>query len=89
LYVKIKNKEKNLKFQEADLDDIISDCINLGKRLDIFRVLRYIDIVFKDIPSLEGSYNDFRNRKFYKNLDESQYPFEDYQDYLIETLKKG
>lgn len=89
LYVRIKNKEKNLKFLDADLDDIVSDSISLIKRLDIFRALGYIDTVFKDIPSLEGSYNDFRNRRFYKKLDEDEYPFADYQDYLIETLKKG
>jgi len=89
LYVKIKNKEKNLKLEQPAIDDIVSDSIKLSKTLDMSRIIGYINTVFKDIPSLEGSYNDFRNRKFYKNLDESQYPFEDYQDYLIETLKKG
>ena len=69
--------------------DVVSDCINLSKRLDTRQIMGYIDTVFKDIPSLEGSYNDFRNRRFYKKVDESEYPFDDYQDYLIETLKKG
>jgi len=89
LYIRIKNKENNLKMDEPTMADVVSDCINLSKRLDTRQIMGYIDTVFKDIPSLEGSYNDFRNRRFYKKVDESEYPFDDYQDYLIETLKKG
>ena len=89
LYVQIKNKESNLKLRETDMEIIVSDCINLSKTLDMGRIMGYIDIVFKDVPSLEGSYNDFRNRKYFKELPESEYPFTDYQDYLIDTLKKN
>ena len=89
LYIKIKNKESNLKYEKTDLEKIVSDCINLSKTLDTSKIMGYIDIVFKDIPSLEGSYNDFRNRRYFKNLDESEYPFSDYQKYLIDTLKKS
>jgi len=89
LYVRIKNKEKNVDLSENRINEIVSNSINLTNLLDMGPVLGYIDRVFKDIPSLEGSYNDFRNRMFYRKIDEDEYPFSDYQTYLRNTLKKS
>ena len=78
-----------MNLSENRINEIVSNSINLTNLLDMGPVLGYIDRVFKDIPSLEGSYNDFRNRMFYRKIDEDEYPFSDYQIYLRNTLKKS
>jgi len=47
--------------------------------------MRYINSVFQDIPSLEGSYYWKFNQKHYK--DQSPLPFEDFDKFIQEIVK--
>ena len=89
LYIKIKNNEKRLKFTDKETDKFIADVIKLQKMVDKREILGYINSVFRDIPALEGSSNDFMLRKKFKNVPKDQLPFSDYRKFLSDTAKGG
>jgi len=89
LYIKIKNNEKNLNFADNELEGIIKSAKNLQKLFDKRQVLGYINSVFKDIPAIEGSSNDAKLRKYWKETPKKELPFSEYKKYLSETVKKG
>ena len=89
LYIKIKNNEKRLKFTDKEMDKFIADAIKLQKIVDKREVLGYINSVFRDVPALEGSSNDFMLRKKFKNVPKDQLPFSDYRKFLSDTAKGG
>lgn len=84
-YVRVRNKETRFNFSEPSLDKIIKNAIDKKKLLDIHGVMDYINRVFMDIPAQEGSFNDFRNRKYFK--DQEEVPFSDYQEYLVKNAR--
>lgn len=85
LYIKIKNNEKSLNFESPSVSKIVKNSINLKNLLDISTAMDYINKVFRDIPAIEGSSNDFRNRIFFKKIKDR--PFSDYKEFLERTVK--
>jgi|2_EtaG_2_1085320.scaffolds.fasta_scaffold28128_1 hypothetical protein len=85
LYIDLKNVEKNLNYAKHELARIKKNALEYEKYVDIHRVMRYINSVFQDIPSLEGSYYWEFNKKHYR--DQSPLPFEDFDKYIQEIVK--
>lgn len=85
LYIKIKNNEKKLDFNEQEIKRITKNSISLKNLLDTREAMGYINRVFRDIPSLEGSFNDLQNKNFFKNVKDR--PFSDYRNFLTKTTK--
>lgn len=85
LYIRIKNNEKKLDFNEPEIKRIIKNSISLKNLLDTKEAMGYINRVFRDIPSLEGSFNDLQNRNFFKGIKDR--PFSDYRNFLTRTAK--
>ena len=84
-YVRLRNNETRLNFDEPSLNKITQNAIDRKKMLDIHGIMDYINRVFMDVPAQEGSLNDFKNRKYFK--DQEEVPFSDYQEYLAKTIK--
>jgi hypothetical protein len=85
LYIDLKNVEKNLNYDKHQLAKIKKNALECEKYVDISRAMRYINSVFQDIPSLEGSYYWKFNQKHYK--DQSPLPFEDFDKFIQEIVK--
>ena len=84
-YIRIRNQETKFKFDEASLNKMIKNAIDKKKRLDIQGTIDYINKVFMDVPAQEGSLNDYRNRRYFK--DQEELPFSDYQEYLVKNTR--
>lgn len=84
-YVRLRNRESKFNFEEPALERIIKNAIDNKKRLDIQGTLDYINKVFMDVPAQEGSLNDYKNRRYFK--DQEDLPFSDYQEYLVKATK--
>jgi len=85
LYIDLKNVEKNLNYDKHQLAKIKKNALEYEKYVDISRAMRYINSVFQDIPSLEGSYYWKLNQKYYK--DQSPLPFEDFDKFIQEIVQ--
>ena len=77
VYIDLKNAEKNLNFDTNQLNRIKKKSLEYEKHVDIFKAMSYINKVFQDIPTIEGSFYyklnkaEFRDQKNTdpKNLD--------------------
>lgn len=85
LYIKVKNNEKKLNFNGPEIKRITKNSISLKNLLDTREAMGYINRVFRDIPSLEGSLNDLQNKNFFKGIKDR--PFSDYRNFLTKTAK--
>lgn len=85
IYIDIKNVEKNLDFNYRELNKIKKTALDYKKHVDIRRAMSYINNVFQDIPSVEGSYYSLLNKEHYKN--QNPLPFEDFDEYVREAVK--
>jgi len=85
LYVDLKNQEKNLHFDGHQLDEIKKKSLDYEKYVDIRESLGYINKVFQDIPSVEGSYYYLYNKSRYSNQD--PLPFEEFDEYIRDIVK--
>jgi hypothetical protein len=84
-YIDLKNVEKNLNYDKHQLAKIKKNALEYEKYIDIHRAMRYINSVFQDIPSLEGSYYWEFNKNHYR--DQSPLPFEDLDKHIQEIVK--
>tara|TARA_R110000765_G_scaffold73155_2_gene142977 strand:- start:9012 stop:10319 length:1308 start_codon:yes stop_codon:yes gene_type:complete len=85
LYVDLKNQEKNLNFNDNEIDKIKKKSLNYKKYVDTRSSLGYINKVFQDIPSVEGSYYYLYNQ--FSNRDQDPLPFGDFDEYIREIVK--
>jgi hypothetical protein len=84
-YIDLKNAEKNLDFDRNELERIKKKSLEYEKHVDILRALSYINKVFQDIPSVEGSYYYELNKLEYRDRD--PLPFEEFDKYIQEVVK--
>ena len=84
-YVRLRNIESSLDFAPAQIDRIINNSIEIKKIVDKDHAMDYINKVFIDVPAQEGSLNDSKNRRYFKEVKEK--PFSDYKEYLAKTVK--
>lgn len=84
-YVDLKNQEKNLDFDSDQLDKIKKKSLDYEKYVDIWESLGYINKVFQDIPSVEGSYYYLLKKSRYINQD--PLPFEEFDEYIRDIVK--
>jgi len=84
-YIDLKNQEKNLDFDSDQLDKIKKRSLDYEKYVDIRRSLSYINKVFQDIPSTEGSYYYLASREKYRTQD--PLPFEEFDEYIRDIVK--
>jgi len=85
LYIDLKNAEKNLDFDRNELERIKKKSLEYEKHVDIHRSMGYINKVFQDIPSVEGSFYYKLNQAHYR--DQDPLPFEDFARYIQEVVK--
>jgi len=85
LYIDLKNAEKNLDFDRNELERIKKKSLEYEKHVDIFRSMGYINKVFQDIPSIEGSFYYELNKLEYRDRD--PLPFEEFDRYIQEVVK--
>ena len=85
MYVDLKNQEKNLNFNDNEIDKIKKKSLNYKKYVDTRSSLGYINKVFQDIPSVEGSYYYLYNQ--FSNRDQDPLPFGDFDEYIREIVK--
>lgn len=84
-YINLKRAEKNLNFDANEMQRIKNTAFDYKKYVDIDRAMSYINSVFQDIPSLEGSYyNESVRRKY---ADQDQTSFEDFDKYINEIVR--
>ena len=84
-YIDLKNQEKNLDFDSDQLDKIKKNSLDYEKYVDISESLGYINKVFQDIPSVEGSYYYLFKKSRYINQD--PLPFEEFDEYIRDIVK--
>jgi hypothetical protein len=84
-YIDLKNAEKNLDFDRNELERIKKKSLEYEKHVDILRAMSYINKVFQDIPSVEGSYYYELNKLEYRDRD--PLPFEEFDKYIQEVVK--
>ena len=84
-YIDLKNQEKNLDFDGDQLDKIKKNSLDYEKYVDISESLGYINKVFQDIPSVEGSYYYLFKKSRYINQD--PLPFEEFDEYIRDIVK--
>jgi hypothetical protein len=84
-YIDLKNAEKNLDFDRGELERIKRKSLEYEKHIDILRAMSYINKVFQDIPSVEGSYYYELNKLEYRDRD--PLPFEEFDRYIQEVVK--
>jgi len=84
-YIDLKNAEKNLDFDRSELERIKRKSLEYEKHVDIHRAMSYINKVFQDIPSVEGSYYYELNKLEYRDRD--PLPFEEFDRYIQEVVK--
>jgi len=85
LYIDLKNAEKNLDFDRNELERIKKKSLEYEKHVDIVRSMGYINKVFQDIPSVEGSFYYKLNQAHYR--DQDPLPFEEFDRYIQEVVK--
>ena len=85
LYIDLKNIEKNLNFDKTQLDAIKKKSLDYEKYVDIGKAMSYINRVFQDIPSIEGSYYHRLSKMEYKN--QNTLPFENFDRYIQTVVK--
>ena len=85
LYIDLKNAEKNLDFDRNELERIKKKSLEYEKHVDIRRSMGYINKVFQDIPSVEGSFYYKLNQVHYR--DQDPLPFEEFDRYIQEVVK--
>lgn len=84
-YINLKNAEKSLKFDRNQLDRIKKKSLEYEKYVDINKSMRYINNVFQDIPSTEGSfYYEFTKLQ---HANQDPLPFEDFDRHIKEVVK--
>lgn len=84
-YIDLKNTEKNLDFSRTELEMIKKRAIEYEKYVDFNRSLSYINRVYQDIPSLEGSFYSTNNKLKYKGQD--PLPFQNFDLYIKEVVR--
>jgi len=84
-YIDLKNAEKNLDFDRNELERIKKKSLEYEKHVDIRRSMGYINKVFQDIPSVEGSFYYKLNQVHYR--DQDPLPFEEFDRYIQEVVK--
>ena len=84
-YIDLKNAEKNLDFDRNELARIKKRSLEYEKHVDIVRSMGYINKVFQDIPSVEGSFYYKLNQAHYR--DQDPLPFEEFDRYIQEVVK--
>jgi hypothetical protein len=84
-YIDLKNVEKNLDFNTEELLKIKKNALDYEKYLDISKSLGYINRVFQDIPSLEGSFYSLLNKQIYRSQDSQ--PFENFDEYIKKVVR--
>ena len=84
-YINLKNAEKSLNFDRNQLDRIKKKSQEYEKYVDISKSMRYINSVFQDIPSTEGSFYYEFTKLQYANQD--PLPFEDFDRHIKEIVK--
>jgi hypothetical protein len=85
IYIDLKNAEKNLDFGRNELSRLKKRSLEYEKHVDITRAMGYINSIFQDIPSIEGSFYYKLNQAHYK--DQDPLPFEDFDRYIREVVK--
>ena len=85
-YIELKNVEKETEYSVARLDHIFNNSKNLVKALDKSSALRYINKYYDDVRSTNGSFNYDQYKKFFSQLDEKNWPFNDFQEYFKQVM---
>lgn len=85
IYIDLKNTEKNLNFNRREIRGVKKTALEYKKHVDISRAMSYINNVFQDIPSVEGSFYYETNKQ--KHASKDPLPFEDFDKYIQEVVK--
>jgi hypothetical protein len=85
LYIDLKNAEKNLDFNRNEIEKIKKTALDYKKYVDLSRAMSYINSVFQDIPSLEGSY--YYDSAKGRYADQDPLPFDDFDGHVKEIVK--
>jgi len=88
-YIHLKDKEKGTALSPARLNHIFNNSKNLAKSLDRSQAVCYINRNFDDVRSVNGSYNYGLYKTFFENMDKSQWPFTDFQEYFRHVVSLG
>jgi len=84
-YIDLKNAEKNLAFDRNELEKIKKRALEYKKYVDFNRSLGYINKVYQDIPSLEGSFYSLLNKQIYR--DQAPLPFDNFDLYIKDIVR--
>ena len=84
-YIDLKNIEKNLNFDKNQLDRVKKKSLEYEKYVDIRKAMGYINKVFQDIPTIEGSFYYTLNKVHYKH--QEPLPFEEFDRYIQDVVK--